>query len=282
MEPEEICRGTAAPAGSNFYYGTLFQPPAGRRALFALFALLSEVAAALRDTHDRTVGELRLAWWMDEMGRLPSAASNHPVGVEIGELLRARPGLAAELRAFISAAAALQNNDPPETHDQWIDQLAGVHGLIWASAARHVAGADDSSAGCAARIGALLAALEDVQHLPVGLRTGRCVLPAQELARHGLSIADIGQAAAQDRLVSCLGETLTRLRDGLLQAERDLAARANGSLLFAGVMARLGAALCMELAEDRPLLLQRRTALTPIRKLWIAWRTQFSWRKPGR
>ena len=281
MQPAQYCRDAAAPAGSTFYYGTLFQPPAGRRALFALFALLVEVDAAQRNVQDRAMAHLRLHWWMEEIGRLSSAQTNHPVSLEVRELLRADPGLAEDLHAFISAATALQDGEPPLTYAHWIGQLTKAHGRIWTIAARHVANADAADSARAASVGALLAALEDVQHLPLSLRAGRCLLPARELSEHGLSASDLGLAATRDRVSSYLGETLTRLRADLLEAERGLAATANASLLFAAVMARLGATLCQELTEDSALLLQRRTSLTPIRKLWIAWRTRLSWPRTG-
>lgn len=276
MQPQDYCRDIAAPPGSNFYYSTLFQSAGSRRILYALFAFLAEVDGALRHIQDPAVGRLRLQWWSEEINRLRAGPVAHPISVEIGQLVQGAPGVETELREFIAAASIHLDSLPPAIYEQWIDRFTAVQGRIWAIAARLCAGADTGHDREAERIGGLLAAVEDLQQLPLSQRAGRCTLPTRELEGRGLSVATLGAAAAEDKASRYLFETLEQLRSDLLEAERRLAGDPTRSLLFCRIMARLGAALCMELKDEGALLLRRRTSLTPIRKLWIAWRTRLN------
>ena len=276
MLPQEYCRDVAAPPGSNFHYSTLFETPEARGILCALFAFLAEVNGALRHVQEPAVGRLRLHWWIEEIDRLQGGAVVHPVSLELGRLVRNTPGLQAELRGFLASALNHLDAPPPARYSDWMDQCAAVHGRIWTVTAHLCAGAETPLATDAGRIGGYLAALEDVQQLPISLRAGRCPFPIRELEDRGLSAATLGNPAMDSAASRYLTETLERIRSDLMQVELRLASVPARSLLFCRIMARLAAALCVELKEEGALLLSRRTSLTPIRKLWIAWRTRLN------
>ena len=56
------------------YLVTLYAPPAARAGLFALFALDLELAQVVATTHEPMLGEIRLAWWREQLVRLDRAA----------------------------------------------------------------------------------------------------------------------------------------------------------------------------------------------------------------
>lgn len=69
-----------------------------------------------------------------------------------------------------------------------------------------------------------------------------------------------------------IGNRLGHIADGLDGAGDELIAAGAGRAEFCRIMAGLSAALCVELRRDTAAIGRSRVALTPLRKLWIAWR----------
>ena len=95
----------------------LYAPPATRRALQSLFALDDTLAAILRTTREPLVGQMRLTWWYEALGRLDSATApaepvltalqSHvlPAGVSGAMLAGMTDGWEALLEPVLDAAA---------------------------------------------------------------------------------------------------------------------------------------------------------------------------------
>jgi len=104
-------------------------------------------------------------------------------------------------------------------------------------------------------------------------RKNRIYLPMDELKEYGVTAADILNASHTEsfvRLMRFQAERARRCYDealALLPSE-DRHAQRPGLM-----MAAIYRALLDEIAGDNYRVLDQRTALTPIRKLWIAWRT---------
>jgi len=104
-------------------------------------------------------------------------------------------------------------------------------------------------------------------------RKNRIYLPMDELKRFGVTAADILNARQTEnfaRLMQFQAERAGRCYDealALLPAE-DRRAQRPGLM-----MAAIYRALLDEIAGENYQVLRQRTTLTPIRKLWIAWRT---------
>jgi phytoene synthase len=104
-------------------------------------------------------------------------------------------------------------------------------------------------------------------------RKNRIYLPMDELKEYGVTAADILNASHTEsfvRLMRFQAERARRCYDealALLPSE-DRRAQRPGLM-----MAAIYRALLNEIAGDNYRVLDQRTALTPIRKLWIAWRT---------
>jgi phytoene synthase len=104
-------------------------------------------------------------------------------------------------------------------------------------------------------------------------RKNRIYLPVDELKQFEVTAADILNGRYTEnfaRLMKFQAERATRCYDealALLPPE-DRHAQRPGL-----VMAAIYRTLLEEIARDRFQVLKQRTALTPFRKLWIAWRT---------
>jgi phytoene synthase len=237
VQPADFCRAAAAPGGSNFHYATLFHPPAERRALFALFALRGEVQRIAAGTPDPAVMALRRAWWLEELGRVAGGRARHPIGLELQRLLD-NGGI--DITALQSFAAAGGMNAPRPSAAN--ERRRGT-ATIWPAAARACGLREDDAIDAVAVAGDLVDAVEAIGAKRV--------------------------ATTESGLASYIGD----LRVELDAASGNLLDRGASRAEFCLIMTRLSAAVCAEMASDVPGLARARFALTPLRKLWIAWRT---------
>jgi phytoene synthase len=107
-------------------------------------------------------------------------------------------------------------------------------------------------------------------------RKGRIYLPQDELQGHGVAPADIlaaRESEAFKRLMRAQAERARSWYDRALAALPPVDRRAQRPGL---IMAAIYRALLAEIEADGFRVLSRRTSLTPLRKLWIAWKTWIS------
>jgi phytoene synthase len=104
-------------------------------------------------------------------------------------------------------------------------------------------------------------------------RKNRLYIPADELRDFGVTAADVLNARHTEsfvRLMRFQAERARRCYDEALALLPPEDRRAQRPGL---VMAAIYRTLLDEIAEDDFQVLKQRIALTPVRKLWIAWRT---------
>ena len=104
-------------------------------------------------------------------------------------------------------------------------------------------------------------------------RRGRVYLPMDELKRFDVSVADILSARHSDNFRKLMEFQIERAEQYYSQAMNALPAIDRKTQRPGLVMAAIYRTLLDEIKNDGCLVLNQRTSLTPIRKLWIAWRT---------
>jgi phytoene synthase len=98
-------------------------------------------------------------------------------------------------------------------------------------------------------------------------------LPADELARFGLDDQAILARRADERFRALMAFQADRAESYYDHAFARLAPEDRRAQRAGLIMAAIYRALLAEIRRDGFQVLDRRTALTPIRKLWIAWKT---------
>jgi len=111
-------------------------------------------------------------------------------------------------------------------------------------------------------------------------RKGRIYLPIEDLQRFEVPAHEILAAKHSERFAALMRFEAERAREHYRRAfaalpEADRRAQRPGLM-----MAAIYATLLAEIERDGFLVLDRRTSLTPIRKLWLAWRTFVGGRPP--
>jgi phytoene synthase len=273
MTPDEYCQTKAAASGSSFYYSFLFLPPERRRAITALYAYCREVDDVVDEAGDAGVAQARLAWWAEEVARLYAGEPQHPVSralaphlesfsISRDNLLLVLEGMAMDLRQnryldYATLAAYCHN----------------VAGVVGEMAAGIFGVSDRSTYEYARRLGLALQLTNIVRDVGDDARRGRIYLPLEDLRRFGVTAADLLAGRYVDGYLPLMQFQARRARQAYADALAALPAADRKAQRPGLIMGAIYATLLDEIEREGFRVLHQRIALTPLRKLWIAWRT---------
>ena len=273
MKPDEYCREKAAGSGSSFYYSFLFLPPPRRRAITAFYAFCREVDDVVDEAKDIGVARAKLAWWRTEVANLFAGHPTHPVtralepfiaefGLEAGLLGEIIDGMEMDLtrhRYADFASLAL-----------YCHRVAGVVGQV---AARIFGYTNPRTLEYAEALGLAFQLTNIIRDVGEDARRGRVYLPADELARHGLTVEDVLSRRGGEAFRAVMAEQADRAEATYARAFARLHPEDRRNQRAGLIMAAIYRTLLAEIRRDGFPVLEGRVSLTPIRKLWIAWKT---------
>jgi 15-cis-phytoene synthase len=273
MTPDQYCQQKAAASGSSFYYSFLFLPPEKRRAITAFYAFCREVDDVADEASDAGVARAKLAWWRTEVANLMAGAPTHPVtralapfagpmgldGPRMNEII---DGMEMDLVRHRYADF--------ESLRLYCHRVAGVVGQLSACifGYRH-----PQTLEYAERLGLAFQLTNIIRDVGEDARRGRVYLPADELARHGLTADDILARKGGQAFRALMEEQAARAEATYGEALAKLHPEDRRNQRAGLIMAAIYRTLLAEIRRDGFPVLEGRVSLTPIRKLWIAWRT---------
>ena len=273
MNPDDYCRQKAIADASSLHYALLFLAPERRAALTALCAFSKELREVVDQVTDGHVARTKLAWWRMEIGKLVEGNPSHPVmqalRPHIGEA-----GIRAELLNQVIDAMEL---DLAQTRyleftglSRYCELASGAPAV---AAARVLGWTNPRTSEYATNLGIALQLTRIIRDVDAHARQNRIYLPMDELRQFDVSAADVLQSRHSDNFAKLMAfqarraETFFGKAIGLLPAEDRRAQRAGL------IMAALQRATLAEVERDGFRVLTHRTSLTPLRKLWLAWKT---------
>ncbi len=282
MTPQEYVQSKAAASGSSFYYAFLFLPPARRQAITAFYAFCREVDDVVDEVHDPGVAAAKLGWWAQEVERAFAGAASHPAmlalmphcpsfGIRPEHLLAVVEGCRIDLNQnrFLDFPA-LQH---------YCHLVAGVVGEV---AANIFGRTQEQTVQFAHRLGLAMQLTNVIRDVGEDARRGRIYLPLSELQTYGVKAHELlqtrspwGYSERFSALMTFQAERAHRTFDEALSLlpDEDAASQRCGLM-----MANIYRTLLREIERTGFAVLHQRVALTPLRKLWIAARTQWKGR----
>ncbi|OFZ87894.1 MAG: squalene synthase HpnD [Betaproteobacteria bacterium RBG_16_64_18] len=276
MTPEEYCQQKAAQSGSSFYYSFMFLPPERRRAITALYAFCREVDDAVDEPADPQVARAKLEWWRREVAQLYAGNAQHPVTKAlvpaIGPFNIQQQQLGAIMDGMEMDLAQTRYPDF-ESLRTYCHRVAGVVGVLAASIFGY---RNSRTLEYAENLGLAFQLTNIIRDVGEDARKGRIYLPADEMQRFGVSAAQILDAQHTEGFSRLIEFQAQRVKSCYAEALAALPAEDRRAQRPGLVMAAIYRTLLEELRRDGYQVLTRRTALTPIRKLWIAWKTWVS------
>jgi phytoene synthase len=273
MTPDEYCQQKAAHSGSSFYYSFLFLPPLRRRAITALYAFCREIDDVVDEVSDPEVARAKLGWWRREISAAFAGAGSHPVARALTPVIAAHALPEAHFQAVIDGMAMdIDRSRYLDFADleMYCHRVAGVVGLLSAEIFGY---ADPRTRGYARDLGIAFQLTNIIRDVGEDARRGRVYLPQQDLARHGVRSATLVQGNADDAFRALMTEEVARARQWYDRAMAQLPDADRAAQRPGLIMAAIYRALLDEIERAGFTVLKERIALTPLRKLWIAWTT---------
>lgn len=272
MDPHEYCRQKAAAAGSSLYYSLRAVSAERRRAATALYAFCREVRDGIDEVHDPGVARTKLGWWHDELRRVYEGRPHHPVGVALAEAVRTHALERSDFDEFLLGVAMdLEYDAYPDF------EALGVYcrrvGIVGRLAAKVFGYADPRTAESAATLGIALELTRIIRDVGEDARRGRVYLPLHEMADFGVTSDDLEHARETDGFRKLAAFQIRRANEYYERAIELLPPVDRKAQRPGLALAAINRALLSEIEADDCHVLRQRVSLTPLRKLWIAWRS---------
>jgi 15-cis-phytoene synthase len=278
MSPHQYCQEKAAASGSSFYYSFRFLPLERRQAIIAFYAFCREVDDIADECHDAVLAKTKLDWWRQEIVRLYEGKPGHPVTQALKNAIRSYNLPQEAFEQIIDGMEMdldFANGQPVRYADfkalrLYCHRVAGVVGEV---AAAIFGITDRTTLKYANKLGLAFQLTNIIRDVGEDARRDRIYLPADELAAFGVATDDLIHARMTENFLQLM-EFQTRRALATYDEAMLLLPAADRKAQRPGlIMAAIYRALLQEIQADGFRVLDRRTSLTPLRKLWLAWLT---------
>lgn len=274
MNPDQYVQDKAAASGSSFYYAFLFLPKPRRAAITAFYAFCREVDDVVDEVRDPGVAATKLAWWRSEVAQAFVGQPHHPVmqalmplarehGIEAHQLLQVIDGCQMDLDQT-------RYLDFPGLQ-RYCHLVAGVVGEV---AAGIFGQSDPQTTAYAHKLGLALQLTNIIRDVGEDALRGRIYLPVNELQQFDVKAHEILNRVHSERFVALMRFQAERAHQTYDEALALLPAVDRRSQKPGLMMASIYRTLLREIERDGFQVLSQRVSLTPVRKLWLAWRVQ--------
>jgi phytoene synthase len=273
MSPDEYCQQKTVQSGSSFYYAFRYLAPERRRAITALYAFCREVDDTVDECTDESIARIKLAWWRTEVSAMYSGQPTHPV------MLALQPHLAPYDLQEKHLQAIIDGMEMDLNQTRYLDyvamqrycwHVASVVGILSAS----IFGlTNPKTLEYAEKLGLAFQLTNIIRDVGEDARKGRIYLPVNELQQFGVTAADLLNARHSDKFENLMRFQVERAKQVYDEAfallpKEDRRAQRPGLM-----MAAIYRTLLDEIERDNFRVLTQRISLTPLRKLWLAWKT---------
>ncbi len=273
MSPDEYCQQKTVQSGSSFYYSFLFLPPERRRAITAMYAFCREVDDTVDECTDQSIARIKLAWWRTEVSSTYAGKPTHPVMQALQPHLQVYDLQEKHVQAIIDG----MEMDLDQTRyldfpamQRYCWHVASVVGILSAS----IFGVTNpKTLEYAEKLGLAFQLTNIIRDVGEDARKGRIYLPVNELQQFGVTAADLLNARHSDKFEALMRFQVERAKKVYDEAfallpKEDRRAQRPGLM-----MAAIYRTVLDEIERDNFRVLTQRISLTPIRKLWLAWKT---------
>lgn len=279
MTPEQYVQDKAARSGSSFYYAFLFLPPPRRAAITAFYAFCREVDDVVDEVSDPSVAAAKLDWWRKEVARAFEGTPEHPVMRALMPLARDYSIERRHLDAVIEGCQIdLQQSRFLDFAglERYCHLVAGVVGEV---ACNIFGRSSEATLAYAHRLGLAMQLTNIIRDVGDDARRGRIYIPMSELRQFDVKAQDLllrqapwGYSERFTALMRFQAQRAHRLYDEALALLPAAERRPQKPGLM---MASIYRTLLVEIERSGFQVLHQRISLTPLRKLWIAARTQW-------
>jgi phytoene synthase len=274
MTPAQYVQQKAAASGSSFYYAFLFLPAAKRAAITAFYAFCREVDDVVDEMVDATVAHTKLAWWQSEVASAFAGKPSHPVMLA---LMPMATDFGIEQRHL---QAVIEGCQMDLTQTRYLDypNLQRYCHLVAGEVGEVAAGifgqTQPQTTQYAHKLGQALQLTNIIRDVGEDSLRGRIYLPVNELQQFDVKAHEILKRTYSERFTTLMQFQAQRAH-GLYDEALALLPLEDRRAQKPGLMmASIYRALLREIEADKFQVLHQRIRLTPLRKMWLAWKVQ--------
>ena len=274
MTPQQYVQDKAAGSGSSFYYAFLFLPPRKRAAITAFYAFCREVDDVVDEIEDTGVAAQTLHWWRIEVANSFAGNPQHPVMKALMPLTSEHGIHEHHLQQVIDGC------DMDLRQTRYLD-FSGlktychlVAGVVGEVAAKIFGQTQEQTTGYAHSLGLAFQLTNIIRDVGEDAMRGRIYLPIDELQRFDVTANDLLQRRDSAAFQALMKFQCDRAMDIYEQALSSLPAEDWRAQKPGLMMASIYRTLLREIAAAQFPVLKQRVALTPLRKMWLAWKMQ--------
>lgn len=273
MTPHDYCQNRAARSGSSFYYSFLFLPTVQRQAITALYAFCREVDDVVDECSDPGVARAKLEWWRNEIHNLFHNTPQHPVTRALHEALARYNLEQAHFEEIIDGMLMDLEQDRYPHYAELVLYCYRVASAVGLLAAEIFGYQDRQTRKYAHELGLAFQLTNIIRDVREDATRGRIYLPVEDMQQFQVSEQDILACRDSENFRALMRFEAERAHS-LYRNAFDLLPDVDRYAQRSGIiMAAIYETLLREMEADGLDVMRRRTYLTPLRKLWIAWRT---------
>ena len=273
MSPDEYCQQKTQNSGSSFYYSFLFLPEDQRRAITALYAFCREVDDIVDESSAAEIAKIKLQWWRETIHKTFLGNPEHPI----------QQALIAPITRFNLSETYFQEiiNGMEMDLDkhrystfselsQYCYRVASVVGLM----AAEIFGYHNKNVlDYAKDLGMAFQLTNIFRDVKEDAARGRIYIPLDEMKNFNVSEKDILTATTNKDTQALLRFQGDRARHYYNQAFAQLPEQDRYSQRSGLIMAAIYLQTLVAIENGGYRVFDNRISLSPLRKLWLAWRT---------
>jgi 15-cis-phytoene synthase len=275
IDIQQYCKEKAASSGSSFYYSFLFLPKNKQQAIMAVYAFCREVDDIVDNYKEKKIAENKLLWWKTEIDKIYTNHAEHPVGKALVEVVK-EFDLPQSL--FIQILDGMYMDLNYQGYQTFADLnlychcVASVVGLL---AARIFGFSCDKTLEYAKNLGIAFQLVNIIRDVGEDARRGRIYIPEDELEKFSMSTDELLSLSIknQDNFIELMKFQAARAREYYQKAVDLLPDQDRFSQKTGIIMAKIYFSILDEIEHSRFSVLRERVSITPLRKMWIAWKT---------
>ncbi len=266
----EYVRHVARRSGTNFYWSFVFLPRERREAMYAVYAFCrfaDDIADEDGLPRDKAV---RLAAWREELARAYDGRATHPITVKLAWAARRFGIPKGHLEAIIAGVEMDLSRRRFETIDDllvYCDRVASAVGLVCIEVYGY---RDPSARTYAVHLGRALQLTNILRDVAGDAAQGRVYLPAADLARFGVTEADLARGRLTPAVRDLLAFEADRAYGYYRSARTHLADEDRRSLYAAETIGTIYERILDDLVRHGYDVFGHRAAVSRTRKLAIA------------
>ncbi len=273
MTPNQYCQDKAAASGSSFYYSFRALKPKVRDGITAFYALCRELDDVVDECSDSNIARIKLAWWRSEIVRMYEGHPEHPVTQALHASVHERNIPLEWLEEIVDGMEMdldQQRYDDYKTLLLYCHRAAGVVGQV---AAEIFGYQNRQTLKYAHELGLAFQLTNIIRDVGEDAGRGRIYLPVDELEQFNVKPADLLNRKHTDEFESLMRFQYERATQAYDRALSLLPSEDRKSQRAGLAMAAIYRAILEEIRNDGFHVLDKRTSLSPLRKLWLAWKT---------